>query len=61
MSHRKMGAVPKVDNADGRMLENGLNRGNSGPACRHRDGHGARMSYLVPTITSRDKGQGVNG
>jgi hypothetical protein len=29
MSHRKMCGVPMIDNADGRVLETGLIRGNS--------------------------------
>jgi len=50
--------VPKMDNADGRMLETGLNRGKSGPACRNRDDHaGGGTAYSAPTIDGRDKGQ----
>jgi hypothetical protein len=34
MSHRMMCGVPKMDNANHRMLETGLIRGNSAPPCR---------------------------
>jgi len=36
-----MRGVPKMDNADGRMLETGLMQGKSALSCRNRDGNGA--------------------
>ena len=45
MSHRMMYGVPKMDNADGRMLETGLTRGKSAP-CR-LTAYGAEGGVLV--------------
>jgi hypothetical protein len=49
MSHRKMWGVPMMDNADGQMLQTGLNRGNSALSCRVHDGKrsGAESRFLV--------------
>ena len=38
MSHRMICGVPKMDNADGRMLVTGQIRGNFAPPCRNGDG-----------------------
>jgi hypothetical protein len=47
--------VPKMDNADGRMLETGLNRGL--PAETATITRAAGTAYSAPTIDVRDKGQ----
>jgi hypothetical protein len=52
MSHRMMCGVPKMDNADGRMLETGLIRGNSAPPCRNA-ANGAEGRVLVIAAAAR--------
>ena len=49
MSHRTMAGMPMMDNEDGRMLDTGLNRGNSAPSGRDQSGdtNGVEGRFLV--------------
>jgi len=69
MSHRKICGVPAMDNEDGRMLENGLIRGNSAPLGRisRRQAENAEGRFLAcgrprwDTMVDEAKTQGARG